>query len=92
MGRLRRTNRKFRIWRLFRTMVRLMKITVEPKRESEKGLWYLKAGNEIIKRSFSKQKLLAIKQKLDEQIINIDDVRYQTILESDIVKWEEELE
>ena len=92
MGRLRRTHRKFRIWRLFRTMVRLMKITIEPKRESKKGLWYLKADDEIIKRSFSKKKLLALKQKLDERIIDIDDVKKQYILESDIELWMEEIE
>ena len=91
MGRIRRINREFWLWRLFRTMVRLMKITVEP-RESNKGLWYLKQDGEIIKRSFHKKRLLALKKKLEEGIINIDDVRYQNILESDISKWEEELE
>ena len=55
-------------------------------------LWYLKADDEIIKKSFSKKKLLAIKQKLEEGIIDIDDVKKQYILESDIVKWEDELE
>lgn len=69
-----------------------MNITVEPKRESGKGLYYLKADNEIIKRSFSKKKLLAIKKKLEEGIIDIDDVKKQYILESDIIKWEGELE
>lgn len=52
-----------------------MKLTVEPKRLNKKGLWYLKADNEIIKRSFSKKKLLAIKQKLEEGIIDIDDLK-----------------
>ena len=69
-----------------------MNITVEPKRESGKGLYYLKADGEIIKRSFSKKKLLAIKKKLEEGIIDIDDVKKQYILESDIIKWEGELE
>lgn len=69
-----------------------MNITVEPKRESGKGLYYLKADGEIIKRSFSKKKLLAIKKKLEEGIIYIDDVKKQYILESDIIKWEGELE
>ena len=68
-----------------------MKITVEPKRENEHGLWYLKQDNEIIKRSFRKNRLLAIKKKLEEGIIEIEDVRYQNILESDISRWEEEL-
>lgn len=68
-----------------------MNLTIEQKRESEKGLWYLKADNEIIKRSFKKKKLLAIKQKLEEGIIDIDDIKKQYILESDIVKWEGEL-
>lgn len=54
-------------------------------------LWYLKADDEIIKKSFSKKKLLAIKQKLEEGIIDIDDVKKQYILESDISKWENEL-
>ena len=69
-----------------------MELTVVPKRESKKGLWYLKADNEIIKRSFSKKKLLAIKKKLEEGVIDIDNLKYNTILESDINKWEEELE
>ena len=69
-----------------------MNITVEPKREYGKGLYYLKADGEIIKRSFSKKKLLAIKKKLEEGIIDIDDVKKQYILESDIIKWEGELE
>ena len=73
-------------------MVRHMKLTIEPKRESKKGLWYLKADNEIIKRSFSKKKLLAIKKGLESGEIDIDDLKYNTILESDINKWEEELE
>ena len=42
-----------------------MKITIEPKRESKKGLWYLKVDDEIIKRSFKKKKLIAIKEKLE---------------------------
>ena len=69
-----------------------MNITVEPKREYGKGLYYLKADGEIIKRSFSKKKLLAIKKKLEEGIIDIDDVEKQYILESDIINWEGELE
>lgn len=69
-----------------------MKLTVTPKRPNKKGLWYLKADNEIIKRSFSKKKLLAIKKKLEEKVIDIDDLKYNTIIESDINKWEEELE
>ena len=68
-----------------------MKLTVTPKRPNKKGLWYLKADNEIIKRSFSKKKLLAIKQKLEEKVIDIDDLKYNTIIESDINKWEREL-
>ena len=68
-----------------------MKLTVTPKRPNKKGLWYLKADNEIIKRSFSKKKLLAIKKKLEEKVIDIDDLKYNTILESDINKWEREL-
>lgn len=69
-----------------------MKLTVTPKRPNKKGLWYLKADNEIIKRSFKEKKLLAIKKKLEEGIIDIDDVKKHYILESDIVKWEGELE
>lgn len=69
-----------------------MNINVVPKRPNKKGLWYLKADNEIIKRSFSKKKLLAIKKKLEEGVIDIDDLKYNTIIESDINKWEEELE
>ncbi len=69
----------------------MMKMTVEPKRESGKGLWYLKADNEIIKRSFKKKKLLALKQKLEEGIIDINDLKYNTIIESDISRWEMEL-
>lgn len=91
MARLRRTHRKFRIWRLFRTMVRHMKITIEPKRESKKGLWYLKADDEIIKKSFSKKKLLVLKQKLEEGVIDIDDIKYNTLIEKDIKLWEAEL-
>lgn len=68
-----------------------MKLTVEPKRESKKGLWYLKADNEIIKRSFNKKKLLALKQKLEEGTIDINDLEYNTILESDIKLWMDEL-
>ena len=68
-----------------------MKLTVEPKRPNKKGLWYLKIDNEIIKRSFSKKKLLAIKQKLDEGIIDIDDLKYNIILEQDIKLWVDEL-
>lgn len=68
-----------------------MNINVVPKRPNKKGLWYLKADNEIIKRSFSKKKLLAIKQKLEEKVIDIDDLKYNTIIESDINKWESEL-
>ncbi len=68
-----------------------MKLTVTPKRPNKKGLWYLKADNEIIKRSFSKKKLLAIKKKLEEKVIDIDDLKYNTIIESDINKWEREL-
>ena len=70
----------------------MMEITVEPKRKFGKGLYYLKADNEIIKRSFSKKKLLAIKQKLEEGIIDIEDVKKQYILESDIELWMEEIE
>lgn len=69
-----------------------MELTVEPKRPNKKGLWYLKADDEIIKRSFNKKKLLALKQKLEEGVIDIDDLKYNIILESDINKWEEELE
>lgn len=69
----------------------MMKITIEPKRESKKGLWYLKVDDEIIKRSFKKKKLIAIKEKLESGEISIDDVKYQTIIESDISKWENEL-
>lgn len=70
----------------------MMEITIEPKRESKKGLWYLKSDDEIIKRSFKKKKLIAIKQKIESGEISIDDVRYQTILEKDISRWEGELE
>lgn len=73
-------------------MVIFMNLTVEPKRESKKGLWYLKADDEIIKRSFHKKRLLAIKQKIESGEISIDDVRYQTILEKDITEWEEAIE
>lgn len=69
-----------------------MKLTVTPKRLSKKGLWYLKADNEIIKRSFSKKKLLALKKKLEEGIIDIGDVKKQYILESDIELWMEDIE
>ena len=68
-----------------------MNLTVTPKRPNKKGLWYLKANDKIIKRSFSKKKLLAIKKKLEEGVIDIDDLKYNTILESDINKWEDEL-
>ena len=68
-----------------------LNLTVVPKRESKKGLWYLKADNEIIKRSFSKKKLLVIKKKLEEGVIDIDDIKYNTLIEKDIVKWEDEL-
>lgn len=68
-----------------------MRISVKPKRENKHGLWYLKQDGEIIKRSFRKKKLLAIKKKLEKGIIDIEDVKYQTILESDISKWEAEL-
>lgn len=68
-----------------------MKLTVEPKRESKKGLWYLKQDGEIIKRSFRKKRLLAIKQKLESGEIDIDDLKYNTILEKDISRWEMEL-
>lgn len=68
-----------------------LNLTVTPKRLSKKGLWYLKADDEIIKRSFSKKKLLAIKKKLESGEIDIDDLKYNTILESDINKWEGEL-
>lgn len=67
-----------------------MKLTVTPKRPNKKGLWYLKADNEIIKRSFSKKKLLAIKKKLESGEIDIDDVKKQYILESDIKLWMDE--
>lgn len=67
-----------------------MKLTVTPKRPNKKGLWYLKADNEIIKRSFSKKKLLAIKKKLESGEIDIDDVKKQHILESDIKLWMDE--
>ena len=69
-----------------------MNINVVPKRPNKKGLWYLKADNEIIKRSFNKKKLLAIKQKIEEGIIDIEDVKKQYILESDIELWMEEIE
>lgn len=72
-------------------MVRLMKLTIEPKRESKKGLWYLKANGEIIKRSFRKNKLLALKKKLEKGLITIEDVKYNYILESDINRWIDEL-
>ena len=72
--------------------VSMMKITVESKRPNKKGLWYLKANDKIIKRSFSKKKLLAIKKKLEEGIIDIEDVKKQYILESDIELWMEEIE
>lgn len=68
-----------------------MKLTVTPKRPNKKGLWYLKANDRIIKRSFSKKKLLAIKQKLEEGVIDMDDLKYNTILEKDISRWEMEL-
>lgn len=66
-------------------------ITVEAKRPNGKGLWYLKEDGEIIKRSFRKKRLLALKKKLEEGIIDIDDVRYQNILERDISRWEKEI-
>ena len=65
-------------------------IIIEAKRPSEKGLWYLKLDGEIIKRSFRKNRLLALKKKLDEGLIDVEDVKYQTILESDIADWERE--
>lgn len=68
-----------------------MKLTVVPKRPNKKGLWYLKDNDEIIKRSFKKKKLIAIKQKLEEGVIDIDDVKKQYILESDIELWMDEL-
>lgn len=69
-----------------------MKLSVEAKRSSKKPtLYYLKQDGEIIKRSFHKKRLLALKKKLEEGIINIDDVRYQNILEKDISRWEKEL-
>ena len=69
-----------------------MILSIEPKRANEKGLWYLKNQNgEIIQRSFRKKKLLALKKKLEEGIIEIDDVKYQNILESDISRWEDEV-
>lgn len=69
-----------------------MKLTVEPKRESKKPtLYYLKADDEIIKRSFKKKKLIAIKKKLEEGIIDIDDIKYNTLIERDIKLWENEL-
>lgn len=68
-----------------------MELTVEPKRPNKKGLWYLKADDEIIKRSFSKKKLLAIKKGLELGEIDIDDLKYNTILEKDISQWAMEL-
>lgn len=68
-----------------------MKLTVEPKRPNKKGLWYLKDNNEIIKRSFNKKKLLALKQQLEKGVIDINDLEYNTILESDIKLWMDEL-
>ena len=68
-----------------------LNLTVTPKRLSKKGLWYLKADDEIIKRSFSKKKLLAIKQKLEKGVIDIDDIKYNTLIEKDIKLWEAEL-
>jgi hypothetical protein len=68
-----------------------MQISVEPKRENKKGLWYLKLNGEIIKRSFRKKRLLALKKKLEERLIDIEDIKYQTILESDITRWEKEI-
>ena len=68
-----------------------MKLTVVPKRPNKKGLWYLKDNDEIIKRSFSEKKLLALKKKLEEGVIDIDDVKKQYILESDIELWMDEL-
>ena len=66
-------------------------ITVEPKRSNGKGLYYLKQDGEIIKRSFRKKKLLALKHKLEEGIIDIDDIKYGMVLERDITRWESEL-
>ena len=68
-----------------------MNINVVPKRPNKKGLWYLKADNEIIKRSFNKKKLLAIKNKLEDGVIDIDDIKYNTLIEKDIKLWEAEL-
>ena len=68
-----------------------MKITIEPKRSKKPTLYYLKADNEIIKRSFNKKKLLALKEKLEEGTIDINDLKYNTILESDIKLWMDEL-
>lgn len=68
-----------------------LNLTVVLKRPNGKGLWYLKVNDEIIKRSFSKKKLLALKQKLEEGVIEIDDLKYNTILEKDISQWEMEL-
>ena len=68
-----------------------MKLTVEPKRPNKKGLWYLKDNNEIIKRRFNKKKLLALKQQLEKGVIDINDLEYNTILESDIKLWMDEL-
>lgn len=65
-----------------------MKLTIEPKING-KGLYYLKQDGEIIKRSFHKKRLLAIKQKLEEGMIEIDDIKY--LLESDVSRWEMEL-
>lgn len=69
-----------------------MELNVVPKRESnKKGLWYLKDNDKIIKRSFNKKKLLAIKKKLEEGVIDIDDIKYNTLIEKDIKLWEAEL-
>jgi hypothetical protein len=66
-------------------------LSIVAKRQSGKGLYYLKLDGEIIKRSFRKKRLLALKKKLEERVIDIEDIKYQTILESDITRWEKEI-
>jgi hypothetical protein len=68
-----------------------MNLSIEAKRQNGKGLFYLKQNGEIIKRSFRKNRLLALKKKLEEGVIDIEDIKYQTILESDITRWEKEI-
>lgn len=69
----------------------MMKLTIEPKRPDEKGLYYLKNNGETIARSFRKTKLQAFIHVINEGICTVEDIKKHRYFEYMIIEIEKEM-